>query len=309
LKSSKPNIHVISDRYKKFYNRSRIDLNYSQSSFQSIIPSFHPHLPIHIFTQNLTSLPNVTKLILLANGFFGDAKWGLNAMEKSSQDLSKNKLPIESIEFFLDHFLVTQLSCPFLSDYCDITTDKYLFSQADAVVYHIRDKIDRSYAEKYRHPNQRFVFTLWESPVYTPDLKSYNKFFNWTMTYRFNSHIVASYYFQQAFIHKSNPYYELMMNESAKRNLHLNVKKIDHQLSDEILANKKLGTAAALISSCNTPSKRWKFIMHLRRYVNLQIYGRCGKPCPDKVDCREFIAKNYYFFFSFENSLCQDYIS
>jgi hypothetical protein len=309
LKSSKPNIHLISDRYKKFSNRSIIDLNYPQSLFQSTISTHHPHLPIHIFTQNVTSLPNVTKLILLANGFFGDEKWGLSAMGKSSQELSKNTKLNIYIKFPIDHFLVTQLSCPFLSDYCDITTDKNLFSQADAVVYHMRDEIDRYYAEKYRRPNQRFVFTLWESPVYTPDLKSFDKFFNWTMTYRFKSDIVASYYFNQAFMHKSNRYYELMMNESARRNLHLSVKKIDHELSDEILANKKLGTAAALISNCNAPSKRWKLIVRLKRYVDLKLYGRCGEPCPENVDCREFIAKNYYFFFSFENSLCQDYIS
>ena len=213
------------------------------------------------------------------------------------------------IKFSLDHFLVNQLSCPFLSDYCDITTDKNLFRQADAVVFHIRDEIDRYFVEKYRHQNQRFVFSLWESPFFTPDLGRYNKFFNWTMTYRFDSHVVSSYYFHDSFIHKSNRYYQLMLNESVKKNRQLGGRTVDHQLSDEILANKKLGTAAALISNCHAPSKRWRLIMRLKDYMSLEVYGRCGKPCPENIDCREFIAKNYYFFFSFENSLCQDYIS
>jgi len=204
---------------------------------------------------------------------------------------------------------VTQLSCPFLSNYCDITTDKNLFSKADAVVYHIRDDIDKKQAEKYRHPNQRFVFTLWESPIYTPDLKSYNKFFNWTMTYRFKSHISASYYFTNGYIHTSNNYYHLMIKENATKKLNLHFKKHDHQLSDEILAKKKLGTAAALISNCGGPSRRIRFIKRLQNYIDIQIYGKCGRPCPQNLDCREFIAQNYYFFLSFENSLCMDYTS
>ena len=98
LKSTKypePNIHLVSDRYKKFFSRSSIDLDYSRPSFQPIASSSsYPYLPIHLFTQNVASLSNVTKLILLANGFFGDANWGLGEMNKSSQDLSKNTLQL-----------------------------------------------------------------------------------------------------------------------------------------------------------------------------------------------------------------------
>lgn len=41
----------------------------------------------------------------------------------------------------------------------------------------------------------------------------------------------------------------------------------------------------------------------------MTIYGRCGEPCPSSVDCRDYIAKNYFFFLTFENSFCRDYIS
>jgi len=204
---------------------------------------------------------------------------------------------------------VTQLSCPFLSNYCDITTDKNLFSEADAVVYHIRDDINQKQAKKYRHSDQRFVFALWESPAYTPDLTSYKGFFNWTMTYRFKSHIIASYYFSNGYIHTSNNYYHLMIKENATKNLNLKLKKLDHQLSDQILENKKLGTIAALISNCGTASQRMRFIKLLKRYIDIKVYGRCGKTCPKDIDCREFIAKNFYFFLSFESSLCTDYTS
>lgn len=204
---------------------------------------------------------------------------------------------------------MTQLSCPFLADYCDVTTDNYLLPKADAVVFHIRNDIDRERANKYRRPDQRFVFTLWESPTYTPDLKSFNHFFNWTMTYRYQSDIIASYYFAQAYVHKSSHYYQLMLEEKKRKNLQFETYTVGYQLSDEILAEKKLGTAAALISNCGGGSKRLRFLMFLRRYMDLKIYGKCGTECPAGVDCREFIARNYYFFFSFENSLCQDYTS
>jgi hypothetical protein len=68
--------------------------NISRSEFKSHIPDYYPYLPIHIYTQNLTSMRNTTKLILLANGFFGNANWGLNSIGKSSKELSKNELQI-----------------------------------------------------------------------------------------------------------------------------------------------------------------------------------------------------------------------
>lgn len=206
-------------------------------------------------------------------------------------------------------FTVTSLYCPFLSNRCDITIDYNRFSEADAIVYHMRDDVDKARGNKNRRPNQRFVFALWESPAHTPNLQSYHNFFNWTMTYRFKSHIIASYYFSNGYIHTSNNYYHLMIKENATKNLNLKLKKLDHQLSDQILENKKLGTIAALISNCGSASQRMRFIKVLKRYIDIKVYGRCGETCPENVDCREFIAKNYYFFLSFENSLCQDYTS
>ncbi|CAF4012254.1 unnamed protein product, partial [Rotaria sp. Silwood1] len=45
----------------------------------------------------------------------------------------------------------------------------------------------------------------------------------------------------------------------------------------------------------------------LKRYIDVRIYGRCGEGCPGNIHCRKFIAENYYFILSFENSLCLDY--
>ncbi|CAF1334288.1 unnamed protein product [Adineta steineri] len=273
-------------RSKKF---STINLNDSQPLFQSRFYSDYPYLPIHIYTQNLTSLKNISKLILLGNGIFGDRKWGLSSIGQSSTNL------------------MTELSCPFLSNYCEVTDNKTLFSEADAVVYHMRDDINLREARRYRQPEQRFVFALWESPSHTPNLKSYKKFFNWTMTYRFKSHIIAPYYSSNAYIHTSSDYYKFLIKENATKNLNLQFQKPIYRPSDSILEEKKLGTIAALISNPGGSSGRLMFIKHLKRYIDIKVYGRQGEPCPTSVNCMEFISKNYYFFLSFENSLCRDY--
>lgn len=204
---------------------------------------------------------------------------------------------------------VTDLSCPFLSNYCDITTDMNRFSEADAVVYHLRDNIDQKLAREKRRPNQRLVFTLWESPPHTPDLSPYRGFFNWTMSYRFKSDILTSYYSGNAYVHTSSPYFQLMVRENATRNLNMKVTRYEHRPSNETLAKKKLGLAAALISNCGGTSKRIAYINELKRYVDVQLYGRCGKACPANINCRQYLAENFYFILTFENSLCTEYVS
>jgi hypothetical protein len=204
---------------------------------------------------------------------------------------------------------VTSLSCPFLSNHCDITSDFNRFSEADAIVYHMHDGVEKDIANKKRKPNQRFVFALWESPARLPDLQSYRQFFNWTMTYRWKSDILTSYYSGNAYIHTSSEYYQLMLRENITKNLNLKLEKFDHRPSDEILSKKKLGLAAALISNCGGTSKRLEFINELKRYIPVTIYGGCGETCPTHMNCRQHIADNYYFILSFENSLCSDYTS
>ena len=135
--------------------------------------------------------------------------------------------------------LVNFLQCPFLSNSCQITADNNRFSEADAVVYHMRDGFDKAAADQKRKSNQRLVFALWESPPHTPNLQSYQKFFNWTMTYRFKSHIIASYFSGNAFIHTSSDFYQLMLRENATKKLNLKVQKSNHRPSDQIFRKEK----------------------------------------------------------------------
>lgn len=62
------------------------------------------------------------------------------------------------------------------------------------------------------------------------------------------------------------------------------------------------GFAAILVSNC--VKHRMKWIEYLQRYIQLDVYGKCGVKC--KGDCATSIRK-HKFYLSFENSYCQDY--
>ena len=58
------------------------------SSFESRLSNWYPHLPIHIFSQSITSIGNTSKLILIGNGFFGGRNWGIAVPGRSSVEMS-----------------------------------------------------------------------------------------------------------------------------------------------------------------------------------------------------------------------------
>ena len=71
------------------------------------------------------------------------------------------------------------------------------------------------------------------------------------------------------------------------------------------LKHKKYQKAAWLVSHCHTHSKREHYVEQLQKYFPVDIYGHCGShECPDNSNCHEYLADNYMFYLSFENSLC-----
>ena len=58
-----------------------------------------------------------------------------------------------------------------------------------------------------------------------------------------------------------------------------------------------------------------KYIKELQKYIKIDVFGKCGTKCPERFEnktegaCKEILAKDYKFYFSFENSLCTDYIT
>ncbi len=75
---------------KTVNNISKINQINISSTFESRVSEYYPRLPIHIYTQDLSSIGNTSKLILLGNGFFGDRTWGTFRSGQSSTEQSKN---------------------------------------------------------------------------------------------------------------------------------------------------------------------------------------------------------------------------
>ena len=74
----------------------------------------------------------------------------------------------------------------------------------------------------------------------------------------------------------------------------------------------KSKTAAWFVRHCGVFSKRDQLAEKLKQYIDIDVFGTCGtKVCPvhDKYKCDKMLNSTYKFYFSFENSLCTDYVT
>ena len=115
-------------------------------------------------------------------------------------------------------------------------------------------------------------------------------FFNLSSTYKLDSDFFSTYFFTSQMIWKKNQKF----NETKD------------------YFSEKTEFAAAIISNCHSEkSMRLNLIKSLQMFLNVTIYGRCptALPCPDNIDCKKYVTSKYKFYFAFENSVCEDYIS
>ncbi|KAL8565344.1 hypothetical protein ACOMHN_029039 [Nucella lapillus] len=55
-----------------------------------------------------------------------------------------------------------------------------------------------------------------------------------------------------------------------------------------------------------------QYVKELQKHIDVDIYGGCSKrKCPQSTEngCLKFLNKTYHFYASFENSICQDYVT
>ncbi|XP_033727526.1 alpha-(1,3)-fucosyltransferase C-like [Pecten maximus] len=177
---------------------------------------------------------------------------------------------------------------------CFLTTGKHLPQQdADtAIIFHAPDimKMPEKKAD-----GQIWIIHSMESPKNHHDVwGSWNNLINWTIGYRRDADIFSPY---SVFTPKKK-------NGSFS------------DTTNNFIANKawkaKLHEAVWFVSKCKTSSMRHDYASRLRRYVNIDIFGECGKfLCWRHLKniCQTFMNKWYKFYVSFENSLCRDYIT
>lgn len=171
---------------------------------------------------------------------------------------------------------------------CRITYDKQEYKRSDLVAFHGRGS---DFSLKLlpnltkRSPHQRWLYYNSESPPHAGLLanqmqgKRLNHLFNWTMTYMLNSDF--PYRFFQVLPGKYPDRYNPVQTGEV---------------------------AVAVISNCLR--QRLNYIYELQKYIQVHIYGACGKyRCPAGEECFYMLEreKKYRFYLSFENSVCKDY--
>jgi alpha-1,3-fucosyltransferase len=251
-------------------------------------------------------------------------------LKKDIRDLFKPKLvPVKTILIWNSEFRYESASDfgtgpeAFVKNECPVTQCQLIynkrddmfnqsgmsFDQFDAVVINMLEVDDNTTTEldKFvRSGHQRFVFLTQESPqTIFLDSSKWNNYFNWTMSYRLESDIRLLY----GRVRRKD-------SAPASRSEARQMIKETHQRSRNFLRGRNR-SVAWMASHCETNSKREAYVTELRKYIDVDVFGECGKyKCRrngthwiSDPRCYDFLAANYKFYLSFENSICSDYVT
>ncbi|XP_071974325.1 3-galactosyl-N-acetylglucosaminide 4-alpha-L-fucosyltransferase FUT3-like [Engystomops pustulosus] len=172
--------------------------------------------------------------------------------------------------------------CPPYNDLsgCYYTANRSLYSSAAAVVMHHRDVC---YSKKQlpplpKSPNQYWVWFNLESPSHSPNLHFMDNLINLTMSYRADSDIFS-------------PYGWLEPNQPG----------------DNFTMPQKTKLVAWIVSNWNPSSKRVRYYEEIKKFLSVDVYGRQHLGLPRTEHAK--ILSQYKFYFAFENSIHEDYIT
>ncbi|KAL4240126.1 fucosyltransferase 4 [Mactra antiquata] len=174
---------------------------------------------------------------------------------------------------------------------CRVSFEKKDFQKSNAVVFSIGDAgmgHIPPVSMKERNPDQAWLFFTLESPIHVKRASQailsphWHNALNWSWNYRPDSDIFHPY----GRLNARHP--PLVRNYS------------------DIFRNKRK-TIAWLVSHCGSIGGRDKYVDILKKYISVDIYGRCGQYAPDNID--QIISKDYKFYLGFENSLCINYVT
>ncbi|KAI5652021.1 glycosyltransferase family 10 (fucosyltransferase) c-term domain-containing protein [Phthorimaea operculella] len=163
-----------------------------------------------------------------------------------------------------------------------------------------------------RSPHQKYVFASIESAAnYPVCTRSFNDFFNWTWTYKLESDLRWGY-----MIIKNINGNVVGPNKIMHWIKQENMRPVTNKVKKILKGKKKI--AAWMVSNCNSANNREIYVKELdkilqKKYnLSIDIYGACGElKCSreNETKCFEMIKKDYYFYLSFENSFCEDYVT
>lgn len=206
------------------------------------------------------------------------------------------------------------IGCPVQN--CHFTLDpSYLSSPSDfdMVLFLAKWHFEKFYEniKDTRTEEQIYAVLLTEPPHLIPNLSFLDNAINWTISYRLDADInwPYGYFIDRTTKERVAPDFHPKWRQYDPGNVHqgsfLNQTRIR-----KIVAGKQK-SAAWFVSNCNyTTSERSKLVKEMQKYIPVDIYGRCGNlTCKARDECLKMLEKDYKFYLSFENSLCDDYIT
>jgi hypothetical protein len=240
-------------------------------------------LPTHIFYPNTSTYIPLSKvrnhsyqLILLWTDLFSVFNWHQPLFFNSSSIISCSS-----------------------THQCQFTRDKHKLSQASIVAFHLYDttRYDLPERTSSENTNQHWIFITGGSPI---NFYYQNPSF---LPYIFDN------YFDRSISYKPESPYSIFAPIIKPRNLSsINIQH-EREINRNSLRSKKK-PIAWIVSNCNTFSQREKYVKELKKFIPVDIYGRCGISCSNENNRQCQIDLNeYYFYLAFENSRCRSYIS
>ena len=222
-----------------------------------------------------------TKTILIFNG---KGKYELEVFGEGRHGFRRAKCPIDD---------------------CYITRNRSFTDTFDAVIINIATAASFVYPKNVnRTSRQRFVLFSQEAPTLPDDeMRKYNDFFNWTMTYQHASDLPYIYGRVVALANAPHAY------EARKY--------IGRVSQGHNYGRDKTKLAVFFNSRCYTPSRREEYVRLLGKHIKVDTFGRCSQQqCSmdnatklSSDQCYDMVERHYKFYLAFENSLCQDYVT
>ena len=186
--------------------------------------------------------------------------------------------------------------CP-RSKNCIATYNKSQINVADVLLFHGRDvESSQNYRanilqdlRKNAPVKQKWIFLSHETPQWNVNFyKQYDGIFNWTATFSRDSDVFV-------------PYTRYIKFDKPKNETKVNYAKGKSRL------------VAWAVTNCL--KTRQDYALELQRYIDLTVYGGCGRHFKNHGSCRrgepacEKEMASYKFYLAFENAFCQDWVS
>lgn len=179
---------------------------------------------------------------------------------------------------------------------CLVTSDRVFANHAKALIFHWRD-LSFSDLPAARTEHQSWVLYNLESPANTPPLSNSTNgslYFDLLANYRRDSDLFV-------------PYGRIVASANNNKHKAYGGGSRSGKLSMGSWVQKIL-PIAWMVSNCNTQSRREDYVDELSKHIQVDIYGKCGKlrcATGKTHECYRDMARDYFFYLSFENSLCR----